>query len=277
MKLLCHIAFFHYDTSSNKIHCTSNIKKGSNTWNNIMWNSLLQNIKNFNKYIIFDTIDVVVDTNSYYIQEKLKIQVKKTNFTIVQPRAVVHKKLSHPFHITSRHRINMEQKLMYYDWFLYTEVDTIIPYNTFLTQFNEAFKLWELGAVRTYGRTCTTYTSKSYGLFDILKKNYKKKIYTIDGKRYAEPSSSYSACWMYPQKILKSFINTSVWKTTDLIYTTETGLSAIREMQSKPLGSFSLVPVNNNNEITNDSFVYHTGGSYKLYCRKFCNYNLKII
>lgn len=272
--LYMHISFYHYSSESTK-HCDSGIMKGSEQWNVAMQVSLIQQVVYSDRYSEMNHVDIVVDTNDDGVSKVFHSAAVGLTFEKVNVSFSIHTELSHPFHLTSRHRIKMEEVIDKYTHFMYTEVDTVMPPETFSRQLREAEHLWALKppAVRTFTRMCSdkvSPTQKDVGFFDNLLHSQRHNIIKVHDQTFILPNSTYSACWVYPQYILKELMTTSRWKTTDAPFTTATGLNSIRELQSKPLHDRALVPLDADYLVPRDVFVWHLGGSGALYCSKYC-------
>ena len=273
-QLLMHVSYYHY-ASMQSTHCDSGILKGSKQWNDAMWVALVQQIVFADQYSEMDRVDIVVDTNDDGLSKAFNSTVAGMQFGRVNVSFRVHTELSHPFHLTSRHRIQMEEVINKYTHFMYTEVDTVMPPETFSRQLKEAELLWGLQppAVRTYTRMCSNHASPTQlavGFFDVLSHSQRHNIVQMNDKKFILPNSTYSACWVYPRYVLKELMSTSRWDTTDAKFNTATGLNAIRELQSKPLHDRALIPLDHEYLVPRDVFVWHLGGSGALYCSKYC-------
>ena len=194
----------------------------------------------------------------------------------------VHTNLTHPFHLTSRHRIHMTHTIEDYTHFMYTEVDTVMPPETFSRQFLEADTLWaqKPRAVRTYTRMCSKNVSPHSqlsltGFFDVHSPSSLSAVEKFENNLFILPKSTYSACWVYPRDILKVLKRSQRWETTEAKYTTATGLNAIRELQSKPLHDKALIPLDADFHVPSDVHVWHLGGSGQLFCSEYCSFNLQ--
>lgn len=276
--LLLGISFYHY-SAPGSLHCDSGIHKGSNTWNEAMVKSLVQQVIFSEQYSEVDHVKVVVDTNDAAVLELYCKAAALLKFDKTDVHFHIHSSLSHPFHLTSRHRLYFAKNIGKFTHFMYTEVDTVMPPATFSRQFREAGMLWaqKPPAVRTFTRMCTrnsTLTNDSAGFFDIRYASSPRDVLIIDGRHFVTPNSTYAACWVYPRDVLKAIMKTERWDTASAKYTTPTGLNAIRELQSKPLHNAALVPLDSDMRVPSDAYVWHLGGSGDLYCSRCCSHSV---
>lgn len=273
--LLLHISFFHHPKPETP-HCDSGVTKGTKIWNDAMFSSLIQQLWYCEGYSEMDTVVVFVDTNDAMVPKEYGTKVPSyMKFERVKLNFHVHENLSHPFHLTSRHRKHMADRLEEFTHFMYTEVDTVMPPATFARSLHEADTLWKLNppAVRTYTRMCSDGpgpSQESFGFFDNRSPTPAASVFQVGQQPYIRPKSTYSACWLYSRDILESIMQTTSWDTADAVYTTASGLNAIRELQAKPLHEPSVVPLDDDFKVPSDAYVWHLGGSGKLYCSQYC-------
>lgn len=140
---------------------------------------------------------IMVDTNS---NETHNIDfLKKENIDVC-----VHESLSHPYLLTSVHRIHIANNVDNYDWFMYVEDDMVIPYENFL-RYKEKFKeLWPTyvpGFVRV-----EQYTGPESDKFspDIMIEINNNMVVEVNGKRYVNMPYHYNyhAFWILPKSAL---------------------------------------------------------------------------
>ena len=154
--LLLHIAYYHHE-APRAPHCDSGVLKGDATWTAANLAALRRQVLYAENYTDLRAVEVVVDTNSAAL-EPLAALGALGALRRARVRFDVWAALAHPFHLTSRHRLDMRRRLADFDWFMYTEADTTMPPPTFHRQLVEAAALWADAAsgpsVRTFARVC---------------------------------------------------------------------------------------------------------------------------
>ena len=215
MKLLSHISYYSSNkrederSNFNKIF---NISKGSYEWQEHIFKGVLNVICELNKYDFFDEIDIIIDANEENEWcDKLLLKtsdLKKVNVEI--------KKYSfdeeHPFQLTFKHREDMLNKINDYDWFMYTEDDTIIPYVSMKNHFEKCEKLYmKKKLISCFNRL--VYNEKQEFFHSDNIKEVRSPLFIDEEIGYiAIPYQSYCACWCYPKMIMKDFIESDLWK-----------------------------------------------------------------
>jgi hypothetical protein len=196
-KLLFHIAYYMSDKK--RIDSKNKIDKSKSEYNNHVLNGVCSFLKEINDYEGFSYKKVVLDVN---IENSFVSRIQTENYPDIDLEICVHSFLKeHPFRLTTKHRLSMKEKLNEYDWFGYSEDDTIIFNKTvqfFCNHLNSFYK--RENKVYTIPRMVYDKNGEYY-YSDIVKPSL------LDGKKYTVPTNRFGACWLYSKEIMKDWIN----------------------------------------------------------------------
>jgi hypothetical protein len=230
------------------------------------------NIKYLKKVLnnIYDNyefeVDVVIDTNTELTYELKKIYPKLN--------IIVHKNLSHGFHLTWMHRQYIKDNYKNYDLVMYSEDDILIPFYCIVDFLNKIDIMWPY-YIPNFRRIEWNDNKQIYTSCDItepINLNTKEFIYLPDInniiRKYISVDYAYQAFWILPSKYLQinnEFTNVSVYREHASSYTlgppphhgyTENNID-FRFLNMKPL-----LEITETNEIYNQCIVYHTPNKY---------------
>lgn len=199
-KLLFHIAY--YMTDKKRVDNKNKINKQSPEFNNHVLKGICSFLKEINEYSNFSVKKVVLDVN---IENTFVKKINPLDYPTIQLEICHHSfEKEHPFRLTTKHRMAMKEEINNYDWFGYSEDDTIISADTmkFITKNLPSFYKTE-NKVYTIPRM--VYNKKGdYFYSDIIQPSAKQQ------KDYITPTNRFGACWVYSQQIMKEWIrNTS--------------------------------------------------------------------
>ena len=116
-----------------------------------------------------------------------------------------HNNLSHPFHLTSVHRLTMVDEIDNFDYFMYVEDDMLVPYQNFLEYINNFDELYKLNCVPSFVRI-EQLNGKEY-LVDLTEKQFNRPKININNKTFVSLHQPYHAFWILPNKELKESID----------------------------------------------------------------------
>lgn len=193
--LLFHISY--YSNSKERVDNKNNINKSSSVYRNF----IIENIKKFlteiNLYTSFTKKVIVFDIN---IENK---DIEKINFKEYPSLEIKVERYSfheeHPFRLTTKHRLSMKKEIENFDWFGYSEDDTIITNKTmkYIVDHLDPFYIEEK-KVFTIPRMVYNKEGE-YFYSDIIKPS------PLRGKCIS-PRNRFGACWVYSKKIMKDWI-----------------------------------------------------------------------
>jgi hypothetical protein len=201
--LLFHIAYYSSEIKRED-NCLGHENKASQEYNIHVFNGVKKFLDEINKYNNFSKIDVEIDANSEntYIKNLIKESYNNINLNITYYDFTS----EHPFRLTTKHRFNMKKNINNYDWFAYSEDDTLITIETIdflkdnsISLYNKENKVYTIPRV-VYD------LNNNYFFSDICHPS--KKI-ICNNKLSAIPSQRYGACWFYPKIIMNKWINSS--------------------------------------------------------------------
>lgn len=262
VKLLMHIAY--YMNSDKRLDNKNNINKSDKDFTE----HVLEGVKNFlneiNNYFGFIVIDVIIDINIenndvYKINlnkyNNLNITINKYNF-----------KDEHPFRLTTKHRLSMIKNINNYDWFGYSEDDTIILKDTISFLLNNSEKLFKLyKKVYTIPRLVFDQNKKYY--YSDIRQSSNNSI-NINNFKSIIPTNNFGACWFYPKIIMNIWINHNSFLNFN--YPNINGGIRVKMGSGIPLYD-AIIPLNIDNEPK--IFSIHLGYSGKYYFKHLMGYH----
>lgn len=194
-------------------------------------------------------VDLIIDTNDY-------------NFPLlegVSHKRFVHPNLSHPFHLTQKHRQYFKDELENYDWFMYLEDDTLLPWANFLA-YTEKFELMWPMFVPSFVRI--EEKGEEQFISDVIEMHPVGYNYVqLDPERYffSFPfPQNYHAFWIMPQQALPETINENFTKLHD---SRERAASyPIWELNKR--GLVEIEQIEGKWQIKEDCFAYHLPNNY---------------
>lgn len=193
--LLFHISY--YSNSMIRLDHKNCLDKCSDEYRNFT----IENIKKllheinlydffFKKVIVFDINDENKDIYKIDFKEypNLSIRINKYSF-----------KKEHPFRLTTKHRLTMINEIENYDWFGYTEDDTLI--------LKETVNYLFLNLPHFYKNEKKLFTIPRL-VFDNDGEFFYSDIVKPSPLRsfYISPTNRFGACWIYSKEILKDWI-----------------------------------------------------------------------
>ena len=201
-KLLMHIAY--YMNPNLRLDNKNGINKSSKEFTDHVLNGVMKFLKEIDQYEGFSKKDVVLDVN---VENKDVLNINPSNYPNINLRINKYDfKNEHPFRLTTKHRLSMQKNINDYDWFGYSEDDTLIYKETIDFLLRNSNTLFEKeNKVYTIPRLVYNVNNK-YFYSDIIKSS--KLIKTINGNAI-KPSNRFGACWFYPKKIYKRYVELS--------------------------------------------------------------------
>lgn len=189
-------------------------------------------LKEINLYTSFKKKVIIFDINSenkdiekinFKDYPTLDINIEKHYF-----------KEEHTFRLTTKHRFNMKKEIENFDWFGYSENNTIITNKTMkyiVENLNSFYKKER----KVFSIPQMVYNKKSEKFYsDIIELSPLRK-------KYISPKKYFGACWIYSKEIMKdwiechSFLNFSVQDSNEEIKV---------KMGSGFLEKVALIPIN---------------------------------
>lgn len=163
---------------------------------------ILEVIRNYQNN--YNSFDIIIDTNSKYIEHTLRIENVKV---------ALHENLQHPFHLTWMHRKHIKDNIDNYDNFMYVEDDMLVPYENYLN-YLENFKLLWPRAVPSFVRI---EENNGEQFISDVPKQQQLHIHHINGKQFHSFTFPYSyhAFWIMPAKELKETMNNEFVQLSD--------------------------------------------------------------
>lgn len=196
-KLLFHIAY--YMTNKKRLDNKNSINKASSEFNNHVFKGVCLFLKEINEYKGFSVKKVVLDVNEENsflskidssLYPSITLEINSYSFTE-----------EHPFRLTTKHRLSMRHEIEDFDWFGYSEDDTIITKSSmeyirdnldkFYKKENKVFTIPRM----VYNK------KKEYFYSDIIKPSL-----PVFNKNYIIPTNRFGACWVYSKTIMKDWI-----------------------------------------------------------------------
>ncbi len=183
--------------------------------------------------------DIIIDTNSSKFTDNTNIKFYS------------HNNLSHPFHLTWKHREHFKREIDNYENFAYFEDDMLIPYENYLNYLENFESLWAERSVPSFVRI--EEKDGEQFLTDQTKQQ-KKDIIKIGDKGFVNLIYPYCACWIMPAKELKE---TMIDNFVRVHESRETAASyPMWELNKIPLVEIE------NGQISKKSYAYHIANNY---------------
>ena len=268
-KLLFHIAY--YMNPNERLDNKNGIDKSSKEFTNHVLNGVEIFLDEIDQYKGFSKKDIVLDVN---VDNSDVNKIDTSKFKSLDIKIVFHEfKTEHPFKLTTKHRIYMKDNIQNYDWFGYSEDDTII--------FKESIDFLVKNSNNLFEKENKVYTiprlvynlNNEYFFSDIKKPS--KLINTINGNAI-EPSNRFGACWFYPKEIMNKWLNCKSFLNFD--YPNKNG--GIRVRMGWGIAEIkAIVPINNKYEpeikcvhlgYCGKYYFPHPNGYHKLPINKIC-------
>ena len=198
-KLLMHIAY--YMNPNERLDNKNGIDKSSKEFTDHVLSGVKRFLEEINLYEGFYQKDVIIDIN---IENADVLNINQSEYPNIN--IIINKydfKDEHPFRLTTKHRLSMQNKINDYDWFGYSEDDTIIYKETIdFLQKNSSTLFEKENKVYTIPRLVYNQDNE-YFYSDIIKPS--KLIKTVNGNAI-EPSNRFGACWFYPKEIMNKWV-----------------------------------------------------------------------
>lgn len=268
-KLLLHIAY--YMNPDKRLDNKHGIDKSSNEFTEHVLQGVMTFLEEIDNYEGFDQKDVVLDINEENVDVQRIDQLKYPNINLSFNIYNFHDE--HPFRLTTKHRISIQSKMNDYDWFGYSEDDTIISKESIDYLVNNSINLFEKeNKVYTIPRLVHD-QSNNYFFSDI--RNSSSVIKTVNGKA-VNPENRFGACWFYPKKVMEEWIKNKSF----LNFNYKNVNGGIRVMMGWGISEIdAIVPINSDNEpalkcihngYSGKYYFPHPGGFHKLPINKLC-------
>lgn len=268
-KLLMHIAY--YMNPNKRLDNKHGINKSSKEFTEHVLNGVINFLQEINEYEGFCKKDVVLDVNVENEDIKKIIPSDYPDINLIINTYDF--KDEHPFRLTTKHRISMFKKINDYDWFGYSEDDTLIYKETINYLLRNSITLFEKEN-KVYAIPRLVYNQDNkYFYSDILKPS--KLIKTVNGNAI-KPSNRFGACWFYPKEIINKWVNCKSF----LNFNFPNKNGGIRVRMGWGISEINaLVPINSNNEpeikcvhlgYCGKYYFPHKSGFHKLPINKIC-------
>lgn len=227
------------------------------------------------KYLMFNLVkllnyenkpDIFIDTNAG--------DLLKTNSFLKSDRVTVfvHENLSHPFHLTIKHRQQFKENIDNYENFLYVEDDMLLTYENYLSFMDKFKMMWSKfipSFVRIEKANGNEYVTDVINQFKINESD----IVVIDGRKFISFKfpQNYNALWLMPGKELKESITEDF---TTLHDSREKAASyPMWELNKTPL--VEIEKIDGKYQIKKDCYAYHLPNNYAL-CKESPNAKIKV-
>jgi hypothetical protein len=268
-ELLFHIAY--YMNSSKRTDNKNGIDKTGSEFTEHVLAGVKHFLTGINSYGLFSKIDVVLDVNQANTDVKKIVISEYKNVNI---RIVYHNfETEHPFRLATKHRLSMIDQINDYDWFGYSEDDTILSRDTIQYLVKNSVHLFEKEH-KVYTIPRMVFNQKNeYFYSDIIKPS--KRRSSVNGDIIV-PTNRFGACWFYPRRVMrewvkcKSFLNFS--------YPNVNGGIRVK-MGLGFMETDAVVPIGNDNEAkircvhlgySGKYYFPHPAGFHKLPKNKLC-------
>ena len=172
----------------NSIINKNNIEKSSKEYRNFIIENIKKFLKEIDLYTSFTRKVIIFDINFE------NTDIDKINFIEYPTLEINIKKYSfyeeHPFRLTTKHRFNMKKEIENYDWFGYSEDDTIITNKT-MEYIVENLNLFYKKERKVFTIPRMVYNKEGeYFYSDIIQQSPLRGEYT-------SPRNRFGACWVY--------------------------------------------------------------------------------
>ena len=276
MKLLVHITYYSNETRVDKIKKRPSdlFDKDSQQWRDHVYEGVLKVISAINNYdkSMFHEIMVVINMNMENTYDK-KLLEDVAKMGLVGVVVKIDKSIPphHPFYLTTVHRKQIEDCVEDYDWFLYTEDDNLVPFETIKQMVTSMEPIYEKSGYLIGPTRMVFDENKNVFYSDIQRSSRREdviKLFDGDdgmGSCYIiKPTNTYSGCWMYPKNIMKEFIGSLEWKIPNQKHMIREKMAwgFKKDKRMILLGSLNGFPIKPKN-----SFVYHLGFSGDYYLK----------
>ena len=277
MKLLVHITYYSNETRVDKIKKRPSdlFDKDSQQWRDHVYEGVLKVISAINNYdkSMFHEIMVVVNMNmentydKKLLEDVAKMDLEEGVVVKIDKSIPPH----HPFYLTTVHRKQIEECVEDYDWFLYTEDDNLVPFETMKQIVTSMEPIYEKTGYLIGPTRMVFDKDKNVFYSDIQKSSRREdviKVFDGDdgyGSCYIiKPTNTYSGCWMYPKNIMKEFIVSLEWQIPNQKHMIREKMAwgFKKDKRMILLGSLNGFPIKPKN-----SFVYHLGFSGDYYLK----------
>tara|TARA_B100000927_G_scaffold277558_1_gene259312 strand:- start:1825 stop:2643 length:819 start_codon:yes stop_codon:yes gene_type:complete len=267
--LLMHIAY--YMNPNKRLDNKNGIDKTSKEFTEHVLSGVLKFLKEINEYNGFSKKDVVLDVN---VENEDISKIDESNYPDINLIINKHEfKDEHPYRLTTKHRLSMLNKINDYDWFGYSEDDTIIYKETIDFLLKKSVTLFETEK-KVYTIPRLVYNLNNEYFFSDIK-DPSKLIKTVNGNAI-EPTNRFGACWFYPKEIMNEWLKCNSFLNFD--YPNSNG--GIRVRMGWGIAEIkAIVPINSKNEpeikcvhlgYCGKYYFPHPNGFHKLPIDKIC-------
>jgi len=269
MKLLAHITYYSNDTRADLIKhkppdSHDKFDKNSQQWRDHVYQGVLKVITTMNNYSMFEHIDVVVNMNPENTYDT-SLPHDTTHLTNINIKIDKTRPPHHPYFLTTVHRNQMKENLQNYDWFLYTEDDNLVPKETLEHQMKYLERIYHehnyvIGTTRM-----VVDNDNNVFYSDIQSPSSPEDIVETNYGSLLKPTNTYSGCWMYPQSMMKDFIESPEWSPPPKKHMIREKMAwgFKKDQRMIMLSHPKMVPRH-----PQHSYVYHLGFSHDYYFRK---------
>eukprot|EP00908_Phaeocystis_cordata_P017712 Transcript_29065.p1 GENE.Transcript_29065~~Transcript_29065.p1 ORF type:complete len:341 (+),score=79.48 Transcript_29065:185-1207(+) len=276
-RLLTHMTF--HDSGRDYPHdyrLASRMRKLDNTsgrWRNFTYDALRAVLLEMESYVMFDCIDAVLDVNvGNAYRDDVQLWASRT-LRRVHLTVQAHN-LARPTMLGWVHRAHMERRLEVYDWFLYTEDDTLVPTESLRLYMQLAPKLWRRHRMLLAWTRVVNDTEGTIHYNDVRFAVPKAWMYNFSGLGVFVPGqTTFGACWAYPKQMMRGFVASSEWRKP--FDKNDVRMSAAKGWMDRNLTTVHLVPTANLNALglqdpthptaSRGLFVYHLSYTGPLY------------
>ena len=273
---MVHITYYSNDTRLDKIKNRSSdlFDKETQQWRDHVYEGVLKVISVISQYdkSMFHKILIVVNMNNEntYGDQLIKdvVDMSLKNVIVKIDKCVPPK---HPFYLTTVHRKQMREQIEEYDWFLYTEDDNLVPFETIKQMVTSMEPIYKKSGFLIGPTRMVFDKDKNVFYSDIQKSSRREDIVKVLDEEHfggdvyiVKPTNTYSGCWMYPKSIMKEFIESPEWIVPNQKHMIREKMAwgFKKDKRMILLSSINTYPIKPKN-----SFVYHLGFSGDYYFR----------
>lgn len=193
--LLFHISY--YSNSKERVDNKNNINKSSIEYRNFIINNIKKFLNEINLYTSFSKKVIIFDINIE------NTDIEKINFKDYPTLEIHINRYSfqqeHPFRLTTKHRFHMKKEIENFDWFGYSEDDTIIINKT-MKYIVENLNLFYKKEKKIFTIPRMVYNKEGeYFYSDIIKPSPLRR-------EFISPTNRFGACWIYSKEIMKDWV-----------------------------------------------------------------------
>jgi hypothetical protein len=180
-------------------------KHGMNKASNEFTEHVLHGVKRFlneiNQYEGFSQIDVILDVN---VENTDVSEIQPQDYENINLKVECHNfEKEHPFRLTTKHRLSIKKNFDDYDWFGYSEDDTLIFADSVKYLVENSDKLYETER-KVYSIPRLVYdVNNNYFFSDIREPS--DIISSVNGKCVV-PNNRFGACWLYPKSVMNDWV-----------------------------------------------------------------------